>query len=190
MLSEYRRKELEKLFGEFVDTFVRSKDGQSHTVGDRQMIPFLVNMPRLYELFVAEWLRAHLPAAYIVKSQVRFNLEETQTLYFDIDLVVYDATDGRAILVLDTKYKTAEKPTTEEITQILAYAHVKRCREGVLVYPERPTRGSQILQGGIRIRCAPFALGGDLEEAGMAFLAELGLKETHGAISQVGAELP
>jgi 5-methylcytosine-specific restriction enzyme subunit McrC len=33
--------------------------GPSHEMGDRNMLPFLVNMARLYELFVAEWLGAH-----------------------------------------------------------------------------------------------------------------------------------
>ncbi|WP_072621744.1 hypothetical protein [Spirulina major] len=41
-----------------------------------------------------------------------------------IDLTIYDRTPHRAIAVLDTKYKTPEKPSHTDINQILTYAHV------------------------------------------------------------------
>jgi 5-methylcytosine-specific restriction enzyme subunit McrC len=41
--------------------FFLENSGPTHERGDRSMLPFVVNMPRLYERFVAEWLNAHLP---------------------------------------------------------------------------------------------------------------------------------
>src|SRR5262249_32145991 len=37
--------------------------------GSHQVLPFLVNMARLFERFVAEWLRAHLPQEFELQDQ-------------------------------------------------------------------------------------------------------------------------
>jgi len=51
--------------------FILEHSGPSHQMGARTVLPFLVNMPRLYELFVAEWLRQHLPPEMRLESQER-----------------------------------------------------------------------------------------------------------------------
>ncbi len=62
---------------------------------------------RLYELFVAEWLREHAPPGLEFKAQEEFNVGERGALSFNIDLVLYDKTSATPLCVLDTKYKTA-----------------------------------------------------------------------------------
>jgi hypothetical protein len=65
--------------------FFLSNSGPTHERGDRAMLPFLVNMSRLYELFVSEWLKAHLPDVVSLVPQERAYLDDTSGLYFDID---------------------------------------------------------------------------------------------------------
>ena len=58
-------------------------------MGDRTMLPFLVNMARLYKLFVTEWLVSNLPSWFSIKSQDRVAFGQGQNVHFDIDFVIY-----------------------------------------------------------------------------------------------------
>jgi 5-methylcytosine-specific restriction enzyme subunit McrC len=140
--------------------------------GDYQMMPFLVNMARLYELFVAEWLKAHLPPPWFVKAQERVTVGAQGELQFDVDLVLYDG-NGRAHTVLDTKYKTTAKPANDDASQIITYAKAVGCREAVLIYPVTLERPLNVMIGDIHLRSLTFALDGDLEQTGQQFLATL-----------------
>ena len=92
------------------------------------MLPFLVNMSHLYELFVSEWLKAHLPDVISLVPQERAYLDDTSGLYFDIDLVLRDTSTGEILSVLDTKYKDTTTPATDDIAQIVAYAEKMGCQ--------------------------------------------------------------
>lgn len=151
--------------------------GPGHTTGGYEMLPFLVNMARLYELFVAEWLKVHLPAPWFIKAQERVTVGAQDELQFDVDLVLYDG-NGRAHTVLDTKYKTPDKPGNDDISQIVTYAKAKGCREAVLIYPVGLVRPLNIMIGDIHLRSLTFALNGDLEQAGQKFIETLELKDT------------
>ncbi len=140
--------------------------------GDYQMMPFLVNMARLYELFVAEWLKAHLPSPWFVKAQERVTVGTQGELQFDVDLVLYDG-NGRAHTVLDTKYKTPDKPANDDISQIITYAKATGCREAVLIYPVTLERPLNVMIGDIHLRSLTFALDNDLEQAGQRFIKML-----------------
>ncbi len=157
--------------------FFLEGSGPGHVQGDRTMVPFLVNMARLYERFVAEWLRVHLPPGLVLERQARVGLTGGEDLHFDIDLVLYQA--GRAKWVLDTKYKTESGPSTADIAQVVAYAQAKGCREAVLVYPARPARPLDSQVGDIRVRSLTFALDGDLEAGGRSFLQALLADQDH-----------
>lgn len=137
------------------------------------MLPFLVDMARLYELFVAEWLRKHLSPDFILKSQERVDIGETNSLQFNIDLILYEANTGAAHCVLDTKYKTHDKPSQEDISQVITYATAKGCREAVLVYPVPLSFPFNERIGNIRVRTLTFSLADDLEPAGHTFLQNL-----------------
>ena len=109
------------------------------------MLPFLVNMSHLYELFVSEWLKAHLPDVISLVPQERAYLDDTSGLYFDIDLVLRDTSTGEILSVLDTKYKDTTTPATDDIAQIVAYAEKMGCQGPYwftpVVYPGPSTHG-------------------------------------------------
>lgn len=153
--------------------FFLEHSGPSHELGDRKMLPFLVNMGRLYELFVAEWLKSHLPSNLLLKIQEKVDVGEGQTLSFKIDLVLYDAETGKAICVVDTKYKTPEHPGTEDVSKVVTYAEMKGCKEAILVYPTPLKRQLDAHFGEIRVRTIYFNLEGDLEAAGEDFKTQL-----------------
>ncbi len=147
--------------------------GPSHELGDHPMLPFLIDMAHLYELFVAEWLIAHLPIALKLKSQEKVDIDNRGVLHFDIDLVLYDDATSETLCVLDTKYKAPETPSTDDIAKVAAYAEVKNCNVAFLVYPTQLDEPLDVNIGEVTIRSLTFALDGDLEQAGQAFLQDL-----------------
>lgn len=158
--------------------FFLEQSGPSHEIGDRTMLPFLVDMARLYERFVAEWLKAHRETALLsqgldIKSQERLYFCGGQDIYFDIDLVLKDVTTGVAKYVLDTKYKASSAPKSSDIAQVVAYAEAKQCQEAILVYPTSLVEPLDIRLGCIRIRSLTYSLSGDLEQEGYKFLQNL-----------------
>jgi 5-methylcytosine-specific restriction enzyme subunit McrC len=149
--------------------------GPSHELGDRKVFPFLVNMGRLYERFVARWLARHLPAEYRLVAQERVTLHAAHNLGINIDLVVYDSRTNEPVFVLDTKYKNPDSPSPEDISQVVSYAVAKRARTAVLIYPveiPRPYDGAYGA-GDIRVRTLHFGLEGDLDAAGRQFVGQL-----------------
>jgi 5-methylcytosine-specific restriction enzyme subunit McrC len=153
--------------------FFLEHSGPGHEFGDRKMLPFLVNMEHLYELFVAEWLKAHLPPDLMLRVQEKVDVGEEQKITFKIDLVLYDGATGEPICVLDTKYKAKEQPTPDDVAKITAYAEMKGCTEAILVYPTKLQKPLNASIGKIRTKSMIFQLAGDLEEAGRAFLKSL-----------------
>ncbi|WP_269086180.1 McrC family protein [[Phormidium ambiguum] IAM M-71] len=158
--------------------FFLEQIGPSYEMGERAMLPFLVDMARLYERFVAEWLKAHretilLPEGLDIKSQERLYVCEGKDIYFDVDLVLQDVATGVAKYVLDTKYKVPTAPASSDIAQVVAYAEAKGCQEGILVYAMALVEPLDIRVGRIRIRSLTFCLAGDLEQAGYSFLGDL-----------------
>jgi 5-methylcytosine-specific restriction enzyme subunit McrC len=149
--------------------------GPSHERGDHGMLPFLVNMEQLFELFVAGWLRRHLPSSVNLRTQERVRLDAENHLAFRIDMVIRDADNGQPGMVLDTKYKNSGQPLTDDIAQVVAYARTQNCSEAVLVYPQALRRRLDVMVGDTRVRSATFALGRDLETAGQTFMRVLDL---------------
>ncbi len=156
--------------------FFLEQTGPSFDRGEHPMLPFLVDMARLYERFVAEWLKAHQETVLLsqgleVKSQERFYVG--QGLYFDIDLVLQDVATGVTKYVLDTKYKAPNLPASSDIAQVVAYAEARECQEAILVYPTSLIEPLDIRIGRVRIRSLTFSLVGNLEKAGYRFLEDL-----------------
>ena len=151
--------------------FFLEHSGPSHRIGDRTMIPFMVDMARLYELFVAEWLKAKMPPDYLVRPHEEVVIDRGGRVRFNIDLVVYDRDSQKALFVLDTKYKATDHPGNDDISQVVTYATTKDCDEAVLIYPKPLNMDIRI--GKIRVRSLTFSLDGDLEEAGRIFLEDL-----------------
>jgi 5-methylcytosine-specific restriction enzyme subunit McrC len=135
------------------------------------MIPFLVDMAKLYELFVAEWLKAQKLPDFEVESHDKVAIGQDGRIKFDIDLVVYERYTQKALLVLDTKYKAPDHPGNTDISQVVTYATAKGCHEAILIYPKPLNLDERV--GKIRVRSLTFSLDGDLEEAGHKFLEDL-----------------
>nr|MBP7323286.1 restriction endonuclease [Deltaproteobacteria bacterium] len=154
--------------------FFLEHSGPTHHSGDKTMLPFVVEMARLYELFVAEWLKTHLPASIRLGKQETVAVGENNDLSFQIDLVLYDALTDKALCVLDTKYKAKDKPETHDVTQVVTYAEMKNCQEAILVYPvSLPTPMNEKIGQKIMVRTMSFPLSNDLEAAGQMFMGNL-----------------
>ena len=153
--------------------FFLENSGPSYETGDQNMLPFMVNMARLFELFVAEWLIVHLPEKYQLEKQESVKFGQSGDISFLIDLVISNKASGEPLCVLDTKYKAPDSPSQDDIAQINLYAGLKNCNEGILVYPELLKYPMNSIVKGVKIRSATFSLDGDLEEAGQRFLAKI-----------------
>ncbi len=151
--------------------FFLDHTGPAIQSGSHQTLPFLINMARLYEQFVAAWLSDHLPDGWHVQAQEQVDLGRGQVT-FQIDLVLRD-TDGQPTAVVDTKYKLPDRPATADISQIMAYAQARGCRSAVLVYPAPLPQPLDLTLDGMHIRSATFDLSAEIDTAGQAFLASL-----------------
>lgn len=154
--------------------FFLEHTGPTHQTGDRRMLPVLVDMERLFELFVVEWMKQNVSDRYLVRGQENVQLRMGQTVSIDIDITVEDIERGHTALVLDTKYKAPEQPAAEDIQQVVAYAEAKNCRKAVLVYPAPVRKPIAGLWGSdIEVESLVFRLDGDLDQAGRDFVAGL-----------------
>ena len=151
--------------------FFLDNTGPSHETGDREMLPFLIDMANLYEQFVAEWLKANTPKGFFVKQQHRVTHDQN---YFDrIDLLIGDSETKKVQYVLDTKYKAPDKVGSNDRHQIVAYAHALKCQNAILIYPQNLKAPIDKPIGDIRVRSLTFSLDSDLNEAGKTFLTSL-----------------
>ena len=153
--------------------FFLEHSGPTLSVGTHKVLPFLVDMDRLYELFVYEWLAIKLPGRYFLKPQENVYIGPEGDFKFIIDIVIYDRTTGRPAFVADTKYKAPDRPSTSDIAQVATYANLKECLEAVLIYPQPISRPINDMIGDVRVRTLEFDLGGDLEAAGQRFIQRL-----------------
>jgi 5-methylcytosine-specific restriction enzyme subunit McrC len=156
--------------------FFLENSGPTYQSGDRDMLTFLIDMERLFELFVAKWLQKHLPKELALRVQEKVDLTVDGDLSFRIDLVLYDSATDSPLAVLDTKYKVPDAPSTDDIAKVMAYAATKQCPEAVLIYPTPLSKPfDEQPAPHIHVRSLTFGLGGDLEEAGGAFIDSLSL---------------
>ena len=85
-----------------------------------------------------------------------------------------DTNTGRTCFVLDTKYKSPDKPSSEDIMQVVAYAEAKNCRNAGLVYPvSLPVPIAGFWGRDIHVESLAFQLDEDLDEAGQRLLQRL-----------------
>ncbi len=147
--------------------------GPKHATGGAAMIPFMVNMDRLFESFVAKWLGEKLAGKFDVEEQASLEVGGGGELSVRADLVLRDCGSDKAIAVLDTKYKGSSVPKPEDIAQVNLYADLLGVSQAFLVYPSPPlaTFGADI--GETRVSSLAFNLAGDFHAAGDAFARDL-----------------
>src|SRR5262249_32705116 len=90
--------------------------------GEHTMIPFVVDMPDLFERFIALWMKSNLIDRYGVRIQYVAPLKATQKLSFRIDIVLEEVGTHKPLAVVDTKYKIGETPLGSDVEQVVAYA--------------------------------------------------------------------
>jgi 5-methylcytosine-specific restriction enzyme subunit McrC len=150
--------------------FFLEHTGPTYELGRSRMVPFVVNMGRLFELFVAEWLKVHLPKRFELRYQEQVHFAHAEQLQLTIDAVLYERATGRPVCVLDAKYKVPEGPSQGDLAQIGFYADAKGCDEAALVYPTTLASPFNATVGNKRVRTLTFDLDGDLEATGRAFI--------------------
>lgn len=141
--------------------------------GDHEFIPFILNMNILFESFVAKWLEEHLPDDIKIKAQYTDNLSPDGVFSIRIDLVLMDLATGKVLAVLDTKYKNAQKPTIQDISQTVLYAVHMNTTQAFLIYPSDQTDLYTLPIKSVRVTCLRFDISKNLEEAGQIFLNDL-----------------
>ena len=151
--------------------FFLENTAPSHELGNSTMLPFLVDMARLYELFVAQWLKAHPPPCFSIKQQVLVKFDQNR--HFRVDLLLCERDTGAARYVMDTKYKDAKRAEDADIHQMVSYATATQCHEAVLIYPKPLQEPLNIKNSDIRVRSLTFSLDGELDRAGELFLQDL-----------------
>ncbi len=152
--------------------FFLEHTGPQLNEGDHAIVPFLLNMAQLYERSVANWLQAHLPAPYRIKAQESTTIGPRDELRFQIDLTLYDE-NGRPLAVLDTKYKTPDKPSQADISQVITYAKARGCQQALLIYPQALPQPLHVLVGDVALHTIHFDLERPLDQAGSEFLRQL-----------------
>lgn len=153
--------------------FILDNSGPTHTVGQSEMVPFLVNMEKLFELFVAKWLAKNLPSLWALKIKDNIYLDSGGAYRFIPDLVIYNRRTGQAGYILDTKYKVPEQPAQSDISQVITYAHMKQSREAILIYPAQLLRPLDARSHGIHVRSVNFDLCANLEDSGRQLISSL-----------------
>jgi 5-methylcytosine-specific restriction enzyme subunit McrC len=154
--------------------FILEHSGPGVQAGDRTFMPFELSMPRLFEAFVAEWLRENPPSGMSVRSQYRAQLEANFEMTIHVDIVLCDKNSQRPLAVLDTKYKMTEQPTEADIYQVAFYARELGVQRAILVYPS-PLRVPLSMRHSrnIAIEALTFDVTKPLSVAGPAFIASL-----------------
>jgi len=153
--------------------FFLEQGGPGIFAGEYDFIPFILYMPELFESFISEWLKVHLPSAYHLQKQYQAALDSTGNFNFIIDLVISDPKTKIVLCVLDTKYKRRSKPGPSDIQQIVAYAVRMNTKNAFLIYPSTRTESFDLRVGEIRVRGLTFDIEQQLDSAGHTFLQEL-----------------
>jgi len=146
--------------------------GPGIEAGEHVFIPYVVDMPLLFETFVAEWLQDHVPPELRISPQYRVNLEANVNLTFVMDILIKNKATGQVLAVLDTKYKRAARPDESDISQVTAYAVQMQAPKAILVYPSFETQLITVRIGDISVESLVFDITRE-DMGGDAFLSEL-----------------
>lgn len=106
--------------------------GIQHDFGGMEANGFLLDMNRLFEVFVCRKLQKALaPARIRVDAQATFPFDVAGQAVIKPDLMIRGP-NGRQI-VADTKYKIGTRPEPSDLYQMLTYCCVRRISHGILI---------------------------------------------------------
>lgn len=129
--------------------------GLSHETGDQAVMPFVIDVPSVFEDYVVEMLRRHAPDGHSVQSSVIYNHEFG---HFEMDAVVYEKDSGEATSIVEVKYKYTDSPSSKDLQQAVAYASALGCSDALLVYPRVPEGNVRAKVGRVAVRVGGVSL--------------------------------
>ncbi len=154
--------------------FFLENTAPSHIAGEDLSPSFLIDMPHLYERYVAvelEELLARSRPDLSLSRQERARVGERGEVTFIFDILIRDRRSGETLMVIDTKYRLPEGKANRDIYQVVAYAAQQNCREALLLYPEAPGEKLDVKVGDVRVRSGVFRVdGGSTKDGGDTFL--------------------
>jgi 5-methylcytosine-specific restriction enzyme subunit McrC len=154
----------------------------THRAGEREMLPLLIEMPRLFERFLQRLLEERLPGAGLSVrwGHERRHLDLDQTVTLEPDMVI--CRHGSPVCIGDAKYKPTgwdEAQQSEEdarasrnadVYQMFAYCTGYGVRDAVLIYPQPSGRETIRIDTGSGLKRV-HSLGIDLTGGGAEFEA-------------------
>ena len=141
--------------------------------GTSDLIPFVVDMPLLFEAFVAKWLEKHAPNEIKVRGHHKAVLDSNKNLHFDIDIVIEDSATSAPLAVIDTKYKRDGTPQQNDIQQVVAYAVRMGVNKAYLVYPQKLIEPMRATVGHVTVEALSVDLSENIDEGVNALLKGL-----------------
>ena len=81
--------------------------------------------------------------------------------------------NGRPLAVLDTKYKTPDKPSQADISQVITYAKARGCHHALLIYPQPLPQPLNVTVGDVQLHTVTFGLDEPVAQAGEQLLTQL-----------------
>lgn len=148
-----------------------SGPGIDHGASD--LIPFVVDMPLLFESFVARWLHLHAPDPVKFSGQHIAKLDANKNLNFTIDIVLIDRGTGQPKAVIDTKYKRDDTPSESDIQQVVSYAVQMGVDKAFLVYPRKLPDPMIGRVGHVSVEALSIDLSGDINDGLARLLCDL-----------------
>jgi 5-methylcytosine-specific restriction enzyme subunit McrC len=131
--------------------FIIEHTGPGIGIGAQNFLPFSIDMPKLFEAFVAEWLAEKLPRQMKVDFQYYVQLNANVDLSYRMDLVLRDRQNGQALAVIDIKYKVDEQPSEDDVSQAVAYAVQLGVSRAHLIYPFSLSQSVEAMIGNVMI---------------------------------------
>jgi 5-methylcytosine-specific restriction enzyme subunit McrC len=90
--------------------FLLEQTGPGIQPGDQTFIPFELNMPQLFETFVAEWLRANALPGITIRCQHNAQLDANFEMKIHVDIVLCDARSQRPLPFSIRNIRQASSP--------------------------------------------------------------------------------
>jgi 5-methylcytosine-specific restriction enzyme subunit McrC len=106
-------------------------------IGEKTAISFLIDMNKLFEKFVVNFLKEVLPHIdnnYRIYEQKKEYADLQKELELRIDILI--TYNNKPLMILDTKYMEFEsKPSGSHLAQMNLYSDIKKVKECGLIFP-------------------------------------------------------